>query len=281
MVAKPTLNNMAAILARTEGQEKSVQRRCNLVETHFSKTRRIMMRMPGQVMAMLSLAIGALLTPALAQDDTRARKMMEEAFNRRYRWNESLKGFLADFTLTREGKTVKGSIKADVSKPHGGVEVTCDDEQVKKLVQDTVASTVTHTRAASFDQAFGSCGFSVAGDGTHGGTKIALSGHGFFKDFTVKDGNIIENHGTRGEMSSEVKVRQVIWIADSGKTLPREYAFKIRTGNGEQKGQTTETWREIDGVWLPTWYQMIRNDGSAPVGSTLKLENIKVEQGTH
>ena len=92
------------------------------------------MRMPGQVMAMLSLAIGALLTPALAQDDTRARKMMEEAFNRRYRWNESLKGFLADFTLTREGKTVKGSLKADVIKPYGGVEVMCDDEQVKKLV---------------------------------------------------------------------------------------------------------------------------------------------------
>jgi len=54
------------------------------------------MRKPGQVMAMLSLAIGALLTPALAQDDARARKLMEEAFSRRYRWNESLKAFSAD-----------------------------------------------------------------------------------------------------------------------------------------------------------------------------------------
>jgi len=168
------------------------------------------MTKPGQVMAMLGLAIGALLTPVIAQDNARARKLMEEAFSRRYRWNESLKAFSADFMLTGEGKTVKGSIKADVTKPHGGVEVTCDDEQVKKLVQNTVASTVTHTRTASFDQGFGSCGFSIARDGTHGGTKIAVSGHGFFKDFTVKDGNIVENYGDRGKMSSEVKVRQVV-----------------------------------------------------------------------
>ena len=209
------------------------------------------------------------------------RKLMEEAFNRRYRWNESLKGFSADFSVTSEGKTAKGSIKVDMNKPHGGVEVTCDDEQVKKLVQETVSSTVTHTRAASFDHGFGACGFSLAGDGALGGTKIAVSSHGFFKDFTVKDGNIVENHGSRGEMSSEVKVRQVVWIADSGKTLPREYAFKIKTASGEQRGQTTETWREIDGVWVPTWYRMIRDEGSTPVESMLRLENIKVEQGGH
>ena len=71
----------------------------------------------------------------------------------------------------------------------------------------------------------------------HGGTKIAVSGHGFFKDFTVKDGNIIENHGGHGAMSSEVKVHQVVWMADSGKTLPREYAFTIKTGDHEQIGQ--------------------------------------------
>jgi len=124
-------------------------------------------------------------------------------------------------------------------------------------------------------------GFSIAGDRTHGGTKIAVSGHAFFKDFTVKDGNIVENHGCRDEMSSEVKVHQVSWIADSGKTLPRKYAFKIKMRNGEETGQTTETCREIDGVWLPTRYRMIRNDRSMPIESTLRLENIKVEQGAH
>ena len=46
-----------------------------------------MMRKLVQVIAMVSLAIGALLTPARAQDEARARKLMEEAFSRRYRWN--------------------------------------------------------------------------------------------------------------------------------------------------------------------------------------------------
>lgn len=223
-------------------------------------------------------AVGSITTPARADDETRGKKMMEEAFNRRYRWSESFKGFSADFALTREGKTVKGSIKADATKPHGGVTVDCADEEVKKLVSDTIASTVTHTRASSFDKAFGSCSFAIAGDGAKGGTKIALTGHGFFKDFTVKDGNIVENHGGHGEMSSEVKVEQVVVLVESGKTLPRAYSFTIKTGDKEQAGKNVESWREVDGVWLPARMHLVRNEGSAaPIECMLSLENIKVE----
>jgi len=212
-------------------------------------------------------------------DNPRARKLMEDAFNRRYRWGEDFKGFSADFSYRREGRTVQGTVKADANKPHGGVEVTCADEAVKKLVQSTVASTVTHSRASGFDKAFGDCTFALEGPGPRGGTKIKLTGHGFFKDFTVKDGNIIENHGGHGDMSTEVVVRQVVWMVDSGKTLPREYAFRIKTGDHEETGTTAETWREVDGVWLPSGYRMTRAEGSAPVESTLHFENIKVERG--
>lgn len=65
------------------------------------------------------------------------RSQIAEAFNRRYRWNEGFKVFSADFSRTREGKTVKGTIKADATKAHGGVAVECDDADVKKLVSDT------------------------------------------------------------------------------------------------------------------------------------------------
>lgn len=231
---------------------------------------------------MLSAAVllGATLsTPAWADDDARARKMMEEAFNRRYHWNESFKGFSADFTLHREGKTVKGTVKADATRAHGGVTVECDDADAKKLVSDVLSSTVTHTRGSSFAKGFGSASFAIAGEGAHGGTKIALTGHGFFKDFTIKDGTIIENHGGHGEMSSEVKVHQVVWLADTGKILPRAYSFTIKNGDSEQSGKNLESWTEIDHVWLPTWWRLSRNEGStAPVESTLSLENVKVEQ---
>jgi hypothetical protein len=227
-------------------------------------------------LAVMSLAV------ARADDDSRARKMMEEAFNRRYRWNDGFKGFSADFSFTREGKTVKGTIKADATKPHGGVSVECDDADVKKLVSETVASTVTHSRASSFDKAFGSCSFAIAGDDGHGGTKIAITGHSFFKDFTVKEGNIIENHGGHDALSTEVKVQQIVWLADSGKTLPRAYAFVIKNGDHEQSGRNLEMWREIEGVWLPTRWHLVRNEGSAaPIESTLTLEHLKVEQATN
>jgi hypothetical protein len=227
---------------------------------------------------LFALAALVTLTPVRADDQERARKLVEEAFNHRYHWNEQFKGFSADFAVTRDGKTVKGSLKADATKPHGGVTVECSDEDVKKLVSDTVASTVTHTRASSFEKAFGSSTFSIAGDGAHGGTKIALAGHGFFKDFTVKDGHIIENHGGHGEMSTEVRVSQVVWLADSGRTIPRAYAFTIKNGDHVQTGENTESWTDVEGVLLPTWWRLIRNEGSAtPIETTLTLENIKVD----
>jgi hypothetical protein len=238
----------------------------------------IMTRFWCLVSAVILAGVGSTV-PARAGDDARARKMMEDAFNRRYRWSDSLHGFSADFVLTREGKAVKGSIKADVTKPHGGVVVECDDPDAKKLVSDTVGSTVTHTRGSSFEKGFGSCSFLIAGEGPKGGTKISLEGHGFFKDFTVKDGNIVENHGGHGEMSSEVKVQQVVWLADCGKTIPRAYSFTIKNGDHEQSGKNLETWLDVDGVWIPTRFRMMRNEGSAtPLESTLVLENIKVEQ---
>jgi hypothetical protein len=230
------------------------------------------------ILAIVAPATVFLLPAARAGDDTRARTILEEAFNRRYRWNDGFKGFTADFAFTREGKTVKGTIHADATKPHGTVTVECDDADVKKLVSDTVASTVTHTRGSNFEKAFGSCSFAIAGDGAKGATKIAITGHGFFKDFTVKDGNIIENHGGHGDMASEVKVHQVVWLTDSGKTLPRAYSFTIKNGDHEQSGKNMETWREIEGVWLPARWHLARNEGSAaPVESTLALENIKVQ----
>ena len=38
-------------------------------------------------------------------------------------------------------------------------------------------------------------------------------------------------------MSSEVKVQQVVWLADSGKILPRAYSFTIKHGDSEAIGQ--------------------------------------------
>ncbi len=237
------------------------------------------MRKTWLMLAAAALAGATLSARAFAEDDARARKMMEEAFNRRYHWNESFKGFSADFTLHREGKTVKGTVKADTAKAHGGVTIECDDADAKKLVGDVLGSTVTHTRGSNFAKGFGSCSFAIAGEGAHGGTKIALTGHGFFKDFTIKDGNIIENHGGHGEMSSEVKVHQVVWLADTGKVLPRAYSFTIKNGDSEQSGKNLESWSEIDHVWLPTWWRLSRNEGSTtPVESTLSLENVKVKE---
>jgi hypothetical protein len=227
----------------------------------------------------LALAAGAIGTASRADDHERAKSLFEEAFNRRYRWDENFKGFSADFRATREGKDVRGTIHADASNAgHPQIEVTCDDEEIQALVQSTVTTTVTHTRASRFDKSFASSTFSIIGEGAHGGTKIAISGHGFFKDATIKDGNVIENHGGHGDVASEVRVHQVVLLVESGKVLPREHEAIIKRGDEVQKGSTTETWREFDGVWLPTRYQLRRQTDSAAVETMVHLSNVKVEK---
>ena len=126
------------------------------------------------MLAALTLTGTTFATQALADDDARARKMMEEAFNRRYHWNESFKGFSADFALQRDGKDRQRNHQGLRDQAHGGVTVECDDADAKKLVSDVLSSTVTHTRGSSFSKGFGSCSFAIAGEGAHGGTKIAL-----------------------------------------------------------------------------------------------------------
>ena len=222
------------------------------------------MRKTWWMLVATALAGATLSSQARADDNARARKILEEAFNHRYHWNDNFKGFSADFALTYDGKLVKGSVKADVTKPHGGVVVECGLANVKTLVSEVVGSTVTHTRGSTFVKSFGSSAFTIASKALHGGTKIASTGHGFFKDFTVKDGNIVENHGGHGEMSTEVKVEQVVWLANSGQTCLAPYSSTIKHGDTEQSGKNLESWSEIDGIWLPTWWRLSRNEGVAP-----------------
>ena len=170
------------------------------------------------MLAMLAPAAVMSFTAA-ADDDPRARKIMEEAFNRRYRWNEAFKGFWAEFLSPggKDGRGHQGRRHQAARQRRGRMRRRRCQEACER---DRCEHGHSHS-PSSFEKAFGSCSFAIAGEGAHGGTKIAITGHGFFKDFTVKEGNIIENHGGHDAMSTEVKVQQIVWLAASGKTLPR------------------------------------------------------------
>ena len=123
------------------------------------------------------------------------------------------------------------------------------------------------------------CTFAIEGEASRGGPKIKLTGHGFFKDFTVKDGHIIENHGGHGEMSSEVSVRQVVWVAESGKTpAPRiRVPDQVRRPRARPARPSRPGTRSTaSGSRAGTACTAPR--AASPVESVLRLENIKVER---
>ena len=192
------------------------------------------------MLAMLALAAVMSLSAARADDDARARKMMEEAFNRRYRWSEGFKGFSADFSFTREGKTVKGTIKADATKPHGGVTVECDDADVKKLVSDTVASTVTHTRAPASRRHSARARSRSPAKGATAAPRLpsrAMASSRTSRSRTATSSRIT---AAMARCRARSRSSRSSGWPTSGKTLPRAYAFTIKNGDREQSGKNME-----------------------------------------
>jgi len=232
-----------------------------------------------------SLAGRALLAQDAAtatKDDAMARQHLQQASERRYGWDKSLKGFTADFALTRDGKTCNGRVTVKLTGMRGDIEVTCDEPSANRAVQEVLGNTVLHTRAATFQESFGDSTFALGGKGVHGGTVIQLTGHRFFKDFTVKDGFIVQNHGGAGGFESEVNVHQVAWIAELGKTVPKESYATIITGSGDnavtRNIHTWEDWAAAHGSWFPTRHRSVMTVGEKKTESLLVLDNIKVER---
>ena len=227
------------------------------------------------------LAGGMGVPQAIGEDDAKARQLLEQASSRRYRWDTNLKGFTADFTLTREGTSVTGKVTVALTGSRGDIQVDGDDAATKRAVREVLGNTVLHTRAATFEQSFGGSSFALGEQGRQGGTVIKLSGHRFFSDFTVKDGFIIQNHGGAGGFQSEVNVHQVAWIAELGKTVPKESSATIITGDGDDKVTRTihtwEDWSPAHGNWFPTRHRSVMTVGKDKSESLLLLENIQVE----
>ena len=69
------------------------------------------MRKTWWMLVATALAGTTLSSQARADDNARARKILEEAFNHRYHWNANLKDSRSILPDVRR-KTVKGSVKA-------------------------------------------------------------------------------------------------------------------------------------------------------------------------
>ncbi len=216
------------------------------------------------------------------KDDPAARELFREASGRRYRWDRDLQGFSADVTLELNGKSTTGTVTVKLDTPRLDIQVTGDDPALESYVREAVGISIVHARPTNFDESFAKTTFALAGPGRHGGTVITMTGHPVFRDFTVKDGFIVQNHTGAPGFETEVNVEQVAWIAELGKTVPKELLAKIVTGEGASKvtrwRHNREDWSQVDGYWFPTRYRTAITEGEVKTESTLTLANLRVEK---
>ena len=114
-------------------------------------------------------------------------------------------------------------------------------------------STITHTRGSSFAKSFGSASFAIAGEGAPiTGHEDRSYGPRLLQGFRQsKDGNIVENHGGHGEMSTEVKVQQIASGRRLRQDLPRGVFLHDQERRQRTVGQERGILSEIEHVWLP------------------------------
>ena len=215
-------------------------------------------------------------------DDPAARELFREASGRRYRWDKDLKGFSADVTLEQNGKSATGTVTVKLGSAKLDIQVASDNPALEGVVRELVGVSVVHARPNNFDESYAKTTFALAGPGRHGGTVIKMTGHSIFKDFTVKDGFIVQNHTGGPGFETEVNVEQVAWVAELGKTVPKELLAKIVSGEGDSKvtrwRHSREDWTQVDGYWFPNHYRLTITEGESKTESALTLANIRVER---
>lgn len=216
------------------------------------------------------------------KDEPAARELFREASGRRYRWDKELKGFSANVTLEQNGKSTTGTVTVKLDSARLDIQVASDDPALEGVVRELVGVSVVHARPNNFDESYAKTTFALAGAGRHGGTVVKMTGHSIFRDFTVKDGFIVQNHTGGPGFETETNVEQVAWVAELGKTVPKELLAKIVSGEGDSKAtrwrHSREDWSQVDGYWFPNHYRLAITEGESKTESTLTLASLRVER---
>ncbi len=209
------------------------------------------------------------------EDDSEARKAMQEVFSNTARWPAGFGGFTADVTANINGVEQKGTVTVKGPKE---IETDISDENARGFLTENLASIAMHRGPRSFEESDGKYKLNFGDDGTHPlGRKLIMGGDGMSSFYRIKDGRIQQINRQTPRFSFSINIEESRKNQD-GKFLTHKYSvfyFKPDKGLKDVESYTDEYTR-VGEADLPEMRRIINCEEGAVTVSTMTLSNHKL-----
>lgn len=214
------------------------------------------------------------------QADPKARALLRDAHERRYRWNAAFPGFAGRITVAYQGMERGGTARVTAA---GAADVTLPDARAEKWARETLQTLVFPLRHTAFE----------AGDGkypvTFGPADLHSAGravrlHDECKTvYRVREGQIWRIEREEGPVG-EARDRVTLDFLDFARTeeglfVPRTFAIahcEAGTGRLQRTETVADTYQRLGAYYLPfTRREAVAEDGGTET-RWLRLTELKL-----
>ena len=210
------------------------------------------------------------------EDDTEARKAMQEVFNNTSRWPANFGGFTADVVANINGEEQKGTVTVKGPKD---IEISIEEENAKGFLNENLSSIAMHRGPRSFEESDGKYKLVFGDDGTHPlGRKLVMGGDGMSSFYRIKDGRIQQINRQTPRFSFSINIEESKKTQDE-KFLTRKYSvfyFNPETKGLKDVESYTDEYTRVGEADLPESRRIINCEEGAISVSTMTLSNHKL-----
>ena len=210
------------------------------------------------------------------EDDSEARKAMQEVFNNTARWPEGFGGFSSDVVVNINGEEQRGTVTVKNAKE---IETTIEDEKAKSFLNENLASIAMHRGPRSFEESDGKYKLVFGDDGSHPlGRKLIMGGDGMSSFYRIKGGRIHQINRQTPRFSFSINVEESKKNQE-GKFLTRKYSvfyFNPETKGLKDVESYTDEYTRVGEADLPEMRRIINCEEGAISVSTMTLSNHKL-----
>ena len=210
------------------------------------------------------------------EDDTEARKAMQEVFNNTSRWPANFGGFTADVVANINGEEQKGTVTVKGPKD---IKISIEEENAKGFLNENLSSIAMHRGPRSFEESDGKYKLVFGDDGTHPlGRKLVMGGDGMSSFYRIKDGRIQQINRQTPRFSFSINIEESKKNQD-GKFLTRKYSvfyFNPETKGLKDVESYTDEYTRVGEADLPESRRIINCEEGAISVSTMTLSNHKL-----
>ena len=210
------------------------------------------------------------------EDDTEARKAMQEVFNNTSRWPANFGGFTADVVANINGEEQKGTVTVKGPKD---IKISIEEENAKGFLNENLSSIAMHRGPRSFEESDGKYKLVFGDDGTHPlGRKLVMGGDGMSSFYRIKDGRIQQINRQTPRFSFSINIEESKKNQD-GKFLTRKYSvfyFNPETKGLKDVESYTDEYTRVGEADLPEMRRIINCEEGAISVSTMTLSNHKL-----